>query len=158
MKNNLILPFSRHEYENTMKPEPLKSGDVVIELVGLAKTNGIVAGGIASAVSAWIGTHSYLYAGIAFVVGCILGYFLAIPIGKWLFPSRQGKVAVARHGMPSLPRTMRASIPSALAASFVCSVSIGILSKSPQLGIILIAAVIIGVVMGTILACLSSLA
>lgn len=141
-----------------MKPEPLKPGDVVIELAGLTKTSGLIVGGIASGVSAWLALHNFLSAAVAFVVGCVFGHFSSIPIGKWLFPSRQGKIFVVKHGKQSLPLTLRASLSSSLVSALVCSAAIGILANAENLGMILITAMIIGIVMGTILAFLSSLA
>jgi hypothetical protein len=141
-----------------MKSEPLKPGDVVIELAGLTRTCGMVAGGIASSASAWMAQHSVLYAAIALIVGGILGYFISIPIGKWLFFSPKGKIIVAKKGKQSLPKTLRASLPSSLASAFAGSVAVGILTKATNLGMILIVAMIVGIVMGTILAFLSSLA
>jgi hypothetical protein len=140
-----------------MEPQGLKSGNVVIDLRALGRTSGAVAGAIASVATIWIISYSVLYVMIAIVGGGILGYLIGMQISRWLFFVPKGSVVVVKKGKHAIPTTLRASLPPALASTLICSIAIGMLAHSVNIGGLVLLAVFIGIVAGVILAILSSL-
>ncbi|OGV61826.1 MAG: hypothetical protein A2283_06335 [Lentisphaerae bacterium RIFOXYA12_FULL_48_11] len=134
----------------------LNPGDRVIELAGFTRSAAVIAAVISSGVVVWMAKHKAGLTAVC-VIGCaIIGYAVGFVVARVLFPATGENVIVTKVGASSLPLTLKGGVLAAIAASLVVSTLCSIVMKSgivvglwPSLGI--------GLVVGIVWACLSSL-
>ena len=140
-----------------MTPDQPKPGVPVIAPVALARVSGTFSGGIAASTATWITSQSIVYTAFAFVGGLIAGNIVGGTIGKCLFPAPKGHVVVVKKGKKSLTTTFRAALPAALATAMICSMAIGVPMQPASVVTLTGIAMLAGLILGVVLALLSSL-
>jgi len=98
---------------------PLQTGDRVVELAALCRTSGLFSGLVASGVTIYFGLQSWRFTTGGALVGAILGYVIGWIIGRFLFTAVDGQVLVVKHGMGSLPFTLKATLFSSVCVTIL---------------------------------------
>ncbi|SRR6266851_1926024 len=138
-------------------PTGLQPGDRVIAIAALAQTAGLLGGSFGAAWTSWGAKRTTGTVIMSLLGGAVLGFVVGILTGLALHPTPAGYSFVVKHGVASLSETLPAATLASCVAAIVSSVGISVLLKNAatsSLG----ACAILGVSVGAVLACLSSLA
>lgn len=141
-----------------MPPSNLNPADRVVELGALAVPVAVATGAVAGAWVVWLIKKSWLASAAAFIAGAVIGFAAGHPLARLLYRTADGNTTVVKVGSASLSAT----IPAGLSGGIAAAAAIGLLAMLlfsarsqalPLFGV----AVGCGVVLGILLACLTSL-
>ena len=139
------------------RPE-LSPGDKVVELPALLSTSAVVTGGVAGAWLLWLIKRSWLTSAGALVAGAVVGFLIARILARVLYRTAGGSTVVVKAGRASLSSTIRAGLAggcaTALVVAFLAILTFGARNQTAAL---FGSAIACGVVLGTLLASLSSM-
>ncbi len=112
--------------------DDLQPGDRVIELAAMSRSAGMFSGLIAIPLTVFCLTRSWLWTVLAIIAGLVIGYGVALTMGRLMFPTVDGNVVVVKHGSGSIFAAMRASLAPSIVIS-VLMVVVTMVLPGPQI-------------------------